>query len=232
MAIDVAYVVSYLIYCIITAIVLFFSLSIYLNTKGASLAYKMWAIGTCLLFIGCFVYLVGGLLFEASNTDSSDKNELIAILGESIVGFGYFYLPVGVMYLSKDMEITDIDKKLIKKVQIIFFSLIGFTTISFLALFSFYKMLTIIGIVFNFLYVLIWLVTLYPYRAVYQTLKSMNSCWLLIYIGIITGLISEILSVFMYVIPVLEYIMILFQLIMALSLVLAFFKLAKMLEAV
>ena len=232
MAIDTSYVISYTILWIIEFVVFSICYTIYIKTKGASLAYKKWAIGTLLLLMGTTTYLFSAIAFECNDSVSTDKNEIHKIIGCTLIALGYFYVPVGVMYLAKDLGIGSIDENLIEKSQIIFFSTISLISIFFMVLFPFFEILSLVGVTFNFLYVLIWLCAIYPFKGIYTNFRTMNRCWLLIYIGMFASLASEVLSVIYYIIPEAEYPMIFSQLLMAAAFISGFFKLAKMVEAI
>ena len=193
----------------------------------------MRAMGTFLLLMGSTLNVFAGLAFECNDSVSTDKNEINAIIAESISAFGYFYIPVGVMYLSKDMGIGSINENIIKKSQIIFVCIIGLISVLFVVLLPFFKILSIVGITFNFLYSTIWIFTIYRYNGLYhEILKAMNRCWLFIYIGIIAGFVSELFHVIYLLISEAEYLVIFCQLLLAASFIIGFFKLAKMIDAI
>ena len=232
MSMDTSYVFSYAIYCIIEIIIFLFCYLIYKNTKGASVAYKMWAISTFLLLIGSSFLLINGILFEGSDSRQTNKNEVTEIIASTIHAFGYFYVPVGVLYLSKDMGIGKINEDLIKKSQIIFFSAISSVSISLMVIFPFFEIVSIIGITFNLLYVIIWIFSIISYYALYDALKTTNRCWLLIYIGMWGMFTSEVFNIIYFLIPEAAYLMILAQLVGSAGFIGGFFKLAKMVEAI
>ncbi len=232
MSIDATFILSYLIFCLIEVLVLIFIFKIYRSTSGASLAYKKWAQGIFLLFLGCFLFVFCGLLFECSDSISTNKNEIMLIVGNILIAFGYFYIPLGVLYLSKDFGVGNVNETLIKKTQIVFFTSMSILAMVFGIFTPFYKIINVIGFIFCLVFASIWIFTLYFYKKIYNSvLKKINICWTFIYLGMAFGLVSEIFNAIYFVIPFFVYPMLISQLIMASNLILGYFKLAKMVEA-
>ncbi len=233
MTIDLSYVIQYAILAVIEFTVFLFSYSIYRKTKGASLTYKMWAIGTFILFISSIFYLICAIPFECNEQISNNKNEIHRVIGGALTAFGYFYIPLGLLYLSKDFDVGDVNQKMIKKIQIIFFSVIILISIFFIILSPLYKILNVVSISFNFLYFLVWVFSIYEYKPLYnKILKQINVCWILIYIAMIGGILSEVFNILLHVFSFFEYLMLISQLVMAFGFISGFYKLAEMVEAV
>ncbi len=233
MAIDTSYVLSYSVLAIIEFGVFFLSLLVYKNTKGASLGYKKWAIGTFILLISSILFITAATVFECSEEVSSNKNELHKIIIGSITAIGYFYIPVGLLYFSKDLGVSNFDEDLIKKSQIIFFNAIFSIAILYIVLFPFFKILSIVGATLNSIYAFVWIFAIFEYKEPYQKiLKGTNFGWTLMYIGMFAGLFSEIFNVLFFVIPEVEILQIISEIIMAFGFISAFTKIAKMVEAI
>ena len=194
MAIDLSYIIGNTIQSIILSVVFIICLLIYTNTKDASLAYKKWAIGTSLMLIGPITSLMFGLLFECNETSTRAINEFHQILSSAMLAFGYFYLPVGVMYFSKDMDIGNVNEHVIRRSQYIFFSSVLAISCIFGVMIPFFSIIKIIGVVFNILYAFVWIFTIYYYRSVYSVVKSMNSCWSYLYVAVFVSLCNNVLT--------------------------------------
>ena len=235
MPIDIVYFIWNSLVALITSVVFFFCFVIYKNTKGASLAYKKWAIATFLLLLSACIWIFAGLVFECNESSSTDKNELNKLVGDTVNAFGYFYLPLGAMYFSKDMGFGSVNEDLIKKSQIIFYSAI-IVIFSFLAvLIPYFRLLKIIGIVFNSIFIVIWLFLIYYYNIAYRNFKriTVNSSWLLISIGIFAALGNDIFSLLYFLVSEsVDSFTIAFRVVMAVCFITGFFKLAKMVEAI
>lgn len=228
-----SYVLSYTVLAFIEFFVFLLSYLIYTRTKGASVAYKKWAIGTFILLMGGVSFLTAAVLFECNEDESSNKNELHKIIGGSIIALGYFYIPVGILYFSKDLGVINFDEKMIKKAQIIFFSVISAITVFFVILVPYFKILTIIGVTLNSLYAFVWIFAIFAYQDVYsQILKNAPTGWTLIYIGMIAAFFSEILNVLYFIAPEFEIPQLICEFLMAFGFVGGFFKIAKMVEAI
>ncbi len=232
MAYDVLYILSNSILWIIQFFIFIICFDIYKNTKGASLAYKKWATGLFLLLLGSTIYLIFGVVFEANETSTRDINEFHKILGHAIEGFGYFYLPVGIMYLSKDMGFGKVNEDTIRKSQIIFFGAIISIFLILMSSIIYFSIIKIIGISYRIIYLVIWVFTIYYFRDIYSMLKGTNKCWLYLYIGLFAAFFNALTRILFYFIPIFDYISVVFQLILAIGFIGGFLKLAKMVEAI
>ncbi len=232
MSIDVTYVLSHSILLVIEFTIFLLSFTIYKKTKGASLAYKMWAIATFLMLISTTIRLTNGILFEGTVEISNNRNEFFEIFGAFLMALGYFYIPVGVMYLSKDFNVGIINKDLIKKSQVIFFSLICSLTVIYLILLPFYEIIKTVAILALTIYFSVWIFTLFIYKGIYeQVLKYTNKCWLYLYLGVLFLAISEIFQISAFFVSWAEYLKLIFQLLSAVGFIDGFYKMAKMVEA-
>lgn len=233
MSIDVAYVSSYVIHLIVELVIFLTCFKIYRNTKGSSLAYKNWALGTYLLLISTIVYISCGIFLGCSDRVSSTKNEIHKIIGYVFMSFGFFYIPVGVMELSKDVGMQRIDATTIKKLQKRFFITILCVVIIFTILIPGFEIMRPLGFTFNILFTFIWVITLYYFRSIYPLLKTLtnNNCWTFIYFGMFCSFFGSILGAVYFINQSAEYPFIFFQLLMSIGFVIGFLKLGKMLEA-
>ena len=216
---------------LISFTVFFISYRIYSHTEGASLAYKKWAIGTFLSFLAVFMYLLIGLI--GSDNFSSEFIAIKNIIGNVLISLGYFYFPIGVMYLSKDIGIGTVNEVTIKKIQKIFFGFIFLFCLSLAFTIPFKDIRNESRIFFNTLYSIIWIFTISRYAHVYPTLKQItnNRCWTLLYVGIIGAFLNDFLTVIDCLTGTsLFYIILASQLMMAVGIIFAFFMLAKMLN--
>ncbi len=233
MPIDTSYVLLSLIMLIISIVVFLISFRIYYKTKGASVAYKMWAIGTALITLTLSLYIINGVVFESTKTSSDNEHEITLIVANSIGVCGYFYIPVGIMYLEKDMDMGRVDEKLIKKSQFIFYSIIILIFGIFMTLVPFFELRKSSGVIFNLLYSLVWIFTAYYYYPLYKNLKSINLCWSFFYLAILASFGNNTFSMLSVIFSDSFFIIILtFELMMAIGFIGGFLMLAKMVEAV
>ncbi len=206
--------------------VFFLCYRIYSKAEGASLAYKCWAKGTFLAFLGQLFYVFFAL-------GISDIFELLKkFIGNILIISGYFYFPVGVMHLSKDLDMGSIDKNIIKKIQTIFLSSVFLIYLTIAILYPFFDIDLARALMFNLLLSFVWVFTLFLYSKIYSVIKSItnNSGWTWLYLGLFAALGNDLFSSFEPFVPVF-IILITFRLIRAISFILAFFKISKMLQA-
>ncbi len=234
MAIDIFYLTSNIILFTIEFVIFSLCLQIYKNTEGASEAYKMWALGTGILLIASSMYILCTLFLGCDAISSTTENEIQKTIGSTIDLSGYFYIPVGIMYLSKDLGLGVVDKKEIKKSRIIFYTIIFSTSAFLIGLIPFFELRRTIGISYNIIYASVWFITLYFYKDVYSTLKTTNICWTLLLFAVCSSLISNFTNIIYFStnIGFFGSINLLFQLTMAFFYISGFFKLAKMVEAI
>ncbi len=233
MTVDVSYIMVNVVAGILGFFVFINCYLIYKHAKGGSEAYKFWAIGTFIIFLAMIFYISCGLLIGANETSKTDKNELHKVIGHTIVAVGYSYIPLGIMYLSKDMGFGKVNEALLKKVHIGFFAVIFLFCSIFLALVPFFKVKIVAGVVFNIVFVLIWSVGIYFYHDAYKPLKNItgNNCWLWIYVGIVANFLREFFNVLYFIVSDSLYIVLsIFQIIMALGYIIGFFLMRKMLK--
>ncbi len=233
MAIDISYVLANLIVFIIEIVIFYLSLQIYRKTKGASLAYNMWAKATFLMLFGTFIRLINAIFFEGTTEISTNKNEIVEIVGNTIMALGFFYIPVGMMYLSRDLGTGNVNNIFIERTRILFYTFIGSMAIFYLLLFPIYKIVSTVLIMSLILFIVIFTFTLIIYNNLYkQFLKTTNSCWLYLYIGIFFMIVSEFFEILSFFIPLASYPQLMLQSISAVGFIGGFYKLAKMVEAI
>ncbi len=236
MSIDYSYIFSHASASLISFFIFLISFRIYKYTEGASKAYREWYRGTFLIFTASMIYLFFGLTFGCNDTSISNINEFHKILGFTVMSFGFFYLPLGIMYLSRDIGVGELNKQIIKKIQLVFFMTILFVSLFLMLLLPYFKIIKLAGILFNSLYVGIWFLGIYFFNKAYRPLKTMtkNNCWLFLYLGMVAELIKEILNLAYFIVDTvfIYSLMLLGQIMMIISLVIGFFKIAKMLEVI
>ncbi len=229
---DESYILVNVIQLITVLGVFFLSYNIFKNTKGASLAYKKWATGTFLMVIATSIFLLFGI-FGCNDTSSRDISEFHRVLGSTFLGLGYFYVPLGVLYLSKDMDVGEINYNLIKKDKIFFIIILILLFVIFSSLVPLYKMIEIIVFTYGSLYIVVWFFTTYYYAKIYPILKNMSSCWTFLYLGIIGGILTGTDVILALLISgYFEFISLIGQLMMIVGFFIGFFKLAKVLDAI
>ncbi len=235
MGLDVTYIISNFILLIVELVIFTFSLLIYKNTKGASLAYKKWAIATGTLLIAALIHIIGGLAFGLSEEGSSNLNEFQKLISGVITLLAYFYIPVGVMYLSKDMNFSDLNEKKIKNYKLMFFLIIFLINI-FLGIFiPFFKIRKILGIIHAILYTFVWIFALNFFATLYKKMMDItgNNCWLYLYIAIWAGLFNNIFLLMQFLIlSWFVLFVLLIRVVMAIAFIFGFLKLAKMLKVI
>ncbi len=234
MSIDFSYVISMAIVWVISFIIFYISYSIYKKTEGATEGYKYLSIALLLQLISSSIHLIGGIGFGLDEYSSKDVNEIQKLISDVFTIFGYFYLPIAVLYMSKDMGIGDVDQKLIKKVQKIFFASITPLFIILAAIIPFYATRRFSASIMVFVSLILWVFTIYYYKSVYRNFIEItkNSCWQYLYIAIITGFLSSIFLFFDFILePIDLYLFVLItRFFMAIGFIFGFFKLAKMVE--
>lgn len=231
---DTAFLINRLIFAAIEIFVFMLSIMIYKNTKGASLAYKKWAESMFVLLVAASIYITGIIAFGCSESGTTDKNELYVLIAGTLDVLAYFYIPVGVMYLSKDMGFGSVNEELIKKIQILFYCIIFSLSIIFIAILPFFKIRRLMGAIFNLLFTIVWISAIYYYNNVYKYLKTTNNCWLFLYLALIFSFASSTSAVIYFAtyVELFSLLTTLFGVGMALGYITGFFKLAKMVEAI
>ncbi len=232
LSIDIGYLASNVISSLLTFVIFFICFRIYSRTPGATLAYKKWAQATFIIFIAVFIHVFVALTGTPNNS-TKDSAESFRIFSAFLLSLGYFYFPIGVMYLTKDMGFGDINYETIKKIRSIFLSIIISLSIFFAILVPFFVIRKVLGIISNLVFSLIWVATIYNYNKIYENLKKLHFSWTIIYIGIICAFFNDFFSTLQNILDIsLIYLTITFQLLMAIALIIGFFKLAKMVEAI
>ncbi len=233
MSVDIVYVASNSILFVIELIIFIFTYRIFKNTEGASLAYKKWAIATFLLLIGATIYVSFGILAGANETSNDSINEFHKILARTIQSLGFFYLPIGFLYLSRDLDIASINESSFRKYQIVFYSLIISIFIVSMLFLPFFDIIRPTGIVFNLMYVFIWVLSLTIFEKAYPILKTVNSCWSFLRIALWASLFHDVFYVlYLTFSDLIEPLILVTELFMAFGFIVGFYKLAKMVEAI
>lgn len=233
---DVAsYVLSNMIVFVIQLVIFLLCIRIFTKTKGASLAYKNWAIATFFLLFSSIIHITAGVAFGLDEYTSTNANEFQKLSSELITFFGYIYLPIGVLYLSKDMNVKNINEPYVEKTRTLIYIIGCSIFVFFLTLIPFFEIRKITASVYVSLYLSVWIYTFKIYRPLYPHLSTLtnNSCWKYIYIAIFAAMSDAIflLISFLYsesVVPII----LLSRFIMAVGFIFGFFKLARMLDAI
>ncbi len=211
----------------------YFNLRIYRSTTGGSYAYRCWAIATFFIFMASFVALIGSLVAGDDYLASSNSNEIIQLFSFSFSTIGYFYLPIGILYISSELHTYDLDQKKIKMTEIgyLLFILSSFCTF-FVLLFEFY-VVNIFGPMFYAIETIIWTITLFVYYPFYKEIKNINKTWSYLFFGIICALTQSVLTHFKDIgFEIFGYFRTLFIALLGIFFIFGFYKLAKMVEAV
>lgn len=232
MTIDTSFMIAKAIDAFVTFLIFLICFLIYKNTKGASIAYKIWGKAVFIVFFATVVSIISGIAFGCNDTDPNLKNEIHTVVVHTIKAFGYFYIPIGIMYFSKDLGFVEIDKNIIQKIKIGFFSIVSFIFTLLIVLIPITNVIPLSNAIFNSLYVTLWCYMIYYYIPVYKHLKSTNICWLLIFIGIFGGLVSDLSVLVTLLVPEIKALVDIGQLVMAVGFIFGFFKLGKMVEAI
>ncbi len=234
MGFNILNIVESVILLFITLLIFTFTYLIYKRTEGASLAYKKWATATLVLFFARITFLIIFIL-DGFEVISSIQKEGMKNIGRGINIAGYFFLPIGAIYLSKDMGFREINQKFIQNLKLVFF-----TSIIIICSFFFFLLVILetdtfskLSIsTFNLLNSIVFAFTIYHFRPIQKQLKDTNSCWNILYVGLFAAFGNDFAGIFTYLSFYIELLSIILQLIMALCFIFGFYKLAKLVEAI
>ncbi len=235
MALDLLYVIQSTVVLFVVLVLFSLSFLIYQRTKGGSLFYKVLTLGMGFLLVQSSIHTFASLVLGLHETSESLTNEFVKTIAPTFGMLGYFYIPLAILHIAKDMGFGDLNQETILKIRNIFF--IGVIVINWtlFAFAPFFSLVRLMGFIHMLMYFGIWLFSLYIYNQFYRDLISLtgNSCWNYIYTAIVGGLFNSggmILYFagleFLYIFTIVA------MLVLAVSILIGFFKLAKMLEAI
>ncbi len=234
MSVDIGLIISNIILCLIASLLLYINISIYKETKGGSNAYKCWAIATIFIFINSFFVLISGFFTGSDELDSSNLNEIVKLITFSLASIGYFYIPLGALHLSNDMDIYHIDKKKIRKLELFWvIFILSYFIGAFSLLFEYY----IAEFIRNFFDIIItttWIFSIAVYYPFYNKIKNLgNDSWTYLFLGVICSFLSALSANIRDIgLDIFQYIKLVFDTLLGLFYILGFYKLAKMVEAI
>ncbi len=227
-----SYFIQNVIISIITFSIFIINVLIYKRTEGGSRAYKCWAIATFFILLDSLVSLTSSIVISSNPLKDSNINELFQLISLSFSAIGYFYIPVGMLNLSSDLGIHNINQKKILKIERIYQIIIICIFIFFFAIiFEFYSA-KIIRSFFNLLLSLVWVLSFYIFYPFYKKAKEIELPWKYLLAGVIFAIIQSISANINDIgIEIFEYIRLPFVALLGFSLLLGFYKLGKDLKA-
>ncbi len=232
MAVDIPFIISNVIITIVTFILFVFNYLIYKKTTGGSYAYRCWMFATFFMFLYGIIAVSGGFIVAEEELDSSNLNEMFKLVSLSISALGYFYVPLGILYLGSDLEIYNLDQKRIKQLQIVYFSFILTYFTLFLILIFDYYVVEIFRNLFDLIFSLIWIFSFIIYQKFYKEMRKIDIAWSYLFLGLFSLVGQSIATTLRDIgLGIFQYVMILFQGLLGIFLILSFYRLGKMLEA-
>lgn len=184
---------------VITVILFAVNYSIYRRTKGGSYAFMCWAIASGLYFAGRLIILLGTFITQSSS-DLLTVGVGLSYLG-SIPGF---FVLIGMLFLGVDLKVFKYKKENLRKIQIPFLALasvifLGITLAGFMGMVT-AEFAVVFGSALSALFeIVLWAGAGVMFYPVYRVIRQGTKGWLLVYFGVFTLVISNILEFFIYI---------------------------------
>ncbi len=183
----------------LTFITFIINYSIYRRTIGGSYGFMCWAISSGCYFVGRSITLLGILITQ------SVSFLLTRGIGEGFFeGLGGFFALIGMIFLGIDLKIFKCKKQTLKKIQIpfIIFTLILFSSVIISGYMNIItqsyaiEIVTSLGAIFE---IILWGIAGIIFYPLYQILKKGTKAWTLLYLGIISVVLTNIAEIFLYI---------------------------------
>ncbi len=230
---NISFIISNFVLGLATFILFFLSFLIYKRVVGGSYAYRCWANAAFIIFVYALLEVVGSIFVGKNHFNSSNLNEIFQVTGYTLNAIGYFYIPLGLLYLSSDLGIYHLNNKKIyflEKLWIVSM-LISFGV--FMALIPKYYIVKVFMNTYNIMFTFVWIFSIVVYYKPYIELKKTSLAWTYIFLGLVSSLfkcITRIIRDFGISSSIGNLVGI-FDALLGIFFILAFYKLGKTVEA-